>query len=335
MKARFIPMIVLAAALAAAACPAARAEDGPARISLRDKAILTRDVIRLADVAELGEGVPAGAAGLSLGNAPWPGNCREVSRALIKVRLVSAGFDLSRFSFCGSDVCVAELDTVRVEPDAIVAAARECLESFFPEGGPDVQIELLREVQPVELPAAGGPPELRAAVSGSGVPLGSSRVDVSVIRDGARLKRVPVGFSVRLSRRVAVAADRIASGQRLGPADFTLATRDVTSLGDGCFSAPEELAGKVASRTIQPGEVITRRMVDDAQSPLVIKANQRVFLLVQTETLRVVTLGRAVAPARKGEMARAKNLTTGRDVVGIAVDDKTIQVPLGGAPHAN
>lgn len=321
-------------ALTAALCAAAHAEDTRVEIALKQSALVSRDVIRLADVARLGEGAPEEASKLSLGNAPWPGSGREISRALIKVRLASAGLDLSRFAFTGGEVCLVELDTIRIEPDEIVAAARRCLASFFADGGPEVRIELLREVLPVLVSAAGGRPELRAAVAGGGVPTGNVRVDVSIVRGGVRLKRVPVGFAVRLYKRVAVAAETIPSGDRFKTKSLTFALRDMTSVRGGCFYSPERLIGKVASRTVKPGEIITRRMAGEAEAPLVIEANQRVFLVVRTRTLRVITLGRALARARKGEIARAKNLTTGREVVGVAVDDSTIQVFLGGASDA-
>ena len=55
-----------------------------------------------------------------------------------------------------------------------------------------------------------------------------------------------------------------------------------------------------------------------------------VFLVVETETLRVVTIGKSLCRARRGETASARNISTGREVVGVAVGDSTIQVFLGG-----
>ena len=68
---------------------------------------------------------------------------------------------------------------------------------------------------------------------------------------------------------------------------------------------------------------------------MLIKANQNVFLVVQTPTLKVVTLGRALGNAHKGEIAHARNLNTGRDVVGVAVDTGIIQVQIGGPNDAD
>ena len=89
------------------------APTGGSDIVLRDTAELTTDVILLGDVASLGAAVPREVAELPLGNTPWPGQCRELSRVLVKVRLLSAGFDLNRFRFAGSDVCMVRLERPR------------------------------------------------------------------------------------------------------------------------------------------------------------------------------------------------------------------------------
>jgi flagella basal body P-ring formation protein FlgA len=71
-------------------------------------------------------------------------------------------------------------------------------------------------------------------------------------------------------------------------------------------------------------------MMSRPDKSLVINPNQQVFLVVQTPTLRAVTVGRSLSRARLGEVARAQNVSTGREVVGIAVDGSTIQVRLEG-----
>ena len=316
-------------ALQAPVGPALQAPVGRVRIGLRDKAVVAGEVVRLGDVAELGKGAPERLAALSLGNAPWAGRFRNVGRILLKARLASAGFALAGFEFTGVEVCVVERATVRIEPREIVEAARKHILARFPAGGPELSIELVRKPSPVLLPALAEPPVLRPAVQGRGVLRGLVRVDVDILGGQTRLKRVAVHLNVRQFARVAVARRRIASGDRLTERNVSLERREITGVRGTCVSAMNELEGKVAERSIAPAQVITRERLRPAEEPIVVQRNQRVFLIVETAALRAVTLGKALSRARRGEIARAKNLRSGREVVGIAVRQGTIRVMTG------
>ncbi|MHC4788345.1 MAG: flagellar basal body P-ring formation chaperone FlgA [Planctomycetota bacterium] len=162
------------------------------------------------------------------------------------------------------------------------------------------------------------------------------RVEPEQLVDAARRhlrEQFPEGGpEVRMvSDRVAVAARRIGPGEALSELNVRFLPRDVTAVSGICVRSRAELAGKVAARAIRPGQVVTRRMVEEAEQPLVIDLHQRVFLVAETETLRAVTVGKSLCRARLGEVARASNLVTGREVVGIAVAGSTIKVVMEGS----
>jgi flagella basal body P-ring formation protein FlgA len=316
--------------LAATVSPAAQTDGGGTRIVLRESVIVSGDLIEVGDVADVAGAAAAEVSALRLGNAPWPGHARKISRVLVKVRLASEGYDLQSVDVSGSHVCVVKLDSVRVESEEIVAAARQHLESRFPEGGPEVTLELLNEVPPVVLAAGEEPIEFKVSRHGSAPPVGTVRVDVELVRAGARLKTVPVSLMVRQYKTVAVARRRIAPGENVSPAKVTLVRREIDPSLRGCVCSTDELSDQVAGRTIYPGQIITRRALRAAPKPVVIEHNQRVFLIVETETLRAVTLGKSMQRARAGELVRVRNLSSNREVVGIAADDSTVHVLMGG-----
>jgi len=304
----------------------------PCLIRLKEHATVNRQVIRLGDVAELGEGAGPELACLPLGNAPWPGRVRSITRALVMVRIASSGLSLDRFELAGSDACQVELATRKICSQRIVEAARRCLLAAL-HGAGRPEVELVRPVADLAVQAAADPVELRASLSGSGLPAGRVRVDVDLLSGGARLRRVPVSFDVRLFAEVAVAVRRIERGEPLTERNVVFAERDVTAVRGGAVTSRAELRGMVAACAVEPGRVLTRRMLRRADAPVVVDYNQRVFLVVTLPTLRAVTLGKALCRARQGEPARAVNLATGREVVGIAVSPGTIQVPIGGASN--
>ncbi len=313
-----------------AALGAAASAQPPARVVLRERATVSEGTVVLADIAELAPGCPAELAGLPLGNAPWPGHVRRMTRSLVAVRMVSAGFEPQDLG--GAEACLIERAYRTVSGEQMAEAARAHLREQFPDGGPDVRIELLQDAPPALVPEGEGELELRPCLHSAGPPAGIVRVDVDLVRDGRRLKKVPLSFTVSLTERVVVAVRRIGPGEPFGPANVAVARRDVTPVPGVCVRSPAELEGKVADATIQPGQVVTRRRVREAEKPLVIELNQRVRLVVETSTLRAVTLGKALGRARLGEAARARNLSTGREVVGTAVEGSTIRVALEGQP---
>lgn len=318
--------------LALLAAPLAAEQAPPVRVTIRDSAQVSGDVVRLCDVADVGDDAPAALKQLVLGNSPWPGNARQISRMLVQARMISAGMDLGTVQFAGADLCTVKAAFLRIEPDRIAAAARDYVRSLYPGDGAQVSVSLARQVAPV-IVAAGTKPVLHAVVTGTAAPTGSVRVEVEISRAGTVLKRVPVSLVVRVSRSVGVARRMIAPGEALSADNVTFEQRDVTDVAGAYVGSAAALKGRVADGPIAPGQIVTSRVAAAPQPPVVIRSNQRVFLVVQTPTLRVVTLGKAVGNARLGEVARARNLTTGREVVGVAVEGGIIRVEIGGPHH--
>jgi len=331
--AEFIRFIQVSLIVAAAVYASAGAEEALPRVALKDSAVASGDVVTLSDVADLGDGVPAEVGRIVLGNPPWPGHVRRISRVLVKTKLVMGGFDLSRFEFAGSEACLVEAASIRVEGQEIVTAARKHIEAHFAEHGPRVRVEPLHGVAPVVVSAGDGPVELRPALSSAGLPAGSVRVDVDLVRGAVQVGRAPVTFAVRLQDRVAVASRGIAAGEAFTEQNVNFLEKDVAPSGAPHVRSWAELSGKTAISPVRPGEVLTRRMVCDPDGPVVIQPNQQVFLVVQVGAVRAVAMGKSLGRARKGELARARNVSTGRDVMGVAVDSGTIWVFVEGESH--
>ncbi len=335
--------LALTILLALGLCPFAQATEGPLSIALKDKAFVNGDAILLSDVATLPDGASDALKQISIGNAPTPGHNREVSRMLVKVRMISCGWNISLVAFSGSDVCDVAVQSTWIKPADIVAEARRHLASYFPTlhtdggqvGSGDVEINLanesiLRDMNPVCLPAAAHPPELRASVPQGTPTAGNVKVDVEIIQDGVVIRKIPVAFNLKLYKEVLVAQTAVAAGQTLTTENVALSRRELSEVHGACFDSVDAALGKVASVALQPAQVITSALARAPEPPVVIEPNQSVFLIVQTETLKVVTLGTALGRARRGQVARAKNISTGREVLGVAGDDSTIHVLLGG-----
>jgi len=308
-------------------CPSGHADDRPS-VRLKEEATVADEVITVADVATLSDDVPERAGLVVVGNAPLPGYRRSVGRALVKARLLAADVKTAGLAFSGADVCTVARESRRVSGADIAAAARDYLESCLPDGGVDCEVELLLRPAAAFLPAENGPVELRPVLFG-GRTLGRIRVDVDLVQDDVRIRRVPVSFDVKLWRDVAVATVHIAAGDALTEKNVAFVRRQVSSQAGLCVTDPDELRGKVAAATLEAGRIVTRRTLREPEQPYVVEYNRRVFLVVRMNNLSAVCVGKSLSRARRGEQARAVNLATGREVVGTAVAEATIQVSLG------
>jgi len=241
---------------------------------------------------------------------------------------------LADFAFSGAEVCRVEVATVCVAGDEVACAARGLLDERLAGVTGELTLSLARPVPDQVLPAGAGEVELRPSLPPGRVTGRAVRVDVALLRDGLQLRRVPVSFSVARVGPVAVARTDIPAGRRLGPGSARLVQREVTSVSDLPITDLAELAGMVTARPLRAGQAIPGSALRPAEAPLVVERNRRVFIVVNTPTLRAVTMGKALADARLGEAASAENLASGRRVFGTAVDTDTIEVTLAGSgPH--
>jgi flagella basal body P-ring formation protein FlgA len=87
--------------------------------------------------------------------------------------------------------------------------------------------------------------------------------------------------------------------------------------------APLALIGKVARRTLLPGEAIPSNAVDDAKIVTRGVATQVVF---QENGLVITTMGTPLQSGSLGEQIRVRNTDTGRIILGVVQADGRIRI---------
>jgi flagella basal body P-ring formation protein FlgA len=298
-------------------------------VRLRKAVQVGEGVIRLADVAELPASCPAAMAGVVLGNAPWPGNRRTVSRALVHVRMLASDIPSRRYELDGARICIVERRSLTISSAELAKAARRKLAELTEKTTGEIEVELVRPPRPVCLPEGEADPELRASIAGEAAPVGRVRMHVDVVRGDERLDRAIVLFDVKLWRRVATARRRIATGEALSGDNVAFVRREVSRSGSSAITSADDLTGRVAARPVRAGGLVDTAVLDEPERRVVVRRNQRVRLVARIGNLRAVALGKAEATARPGEVIKAVNLTTGREVAGVVQSDGSVQVLMG------
>lgn len=86
---------------------------------------------------------------------------------------------------------------------------------------------------------------------------------------------------------------------------------------------PRALIGKVAKRTLLPGEAIPNNAVDD---PKVITRGSPTQIVFQENGLTITALGTPLQDGSLGEQIRVRNSDTGRIVLGVVQADGRVRI---------
>lgn len=182
-----------------------------------------------------------------------------------------------------------------------------------------------------ELEVATIDPRLRLAAC-STVPAGNltpgtrSSTQLTVeIRCASPPWRQFVAVRIRALEPVVVAAHPLGRLQVVGAEDVAVVPRDLASVPAGYFRRAEDVLGRIAQRTIGPGEVLLPTSV---RPPPLVRRGQSVTVIARARSMSVRTAGIAQADAGLAERIQVRNAATGRMIEGVVRSGDTVEVAL-------
>ncbi|WP_174219248.1 flagellar basal body P-ring formation chaperone FlgA [Microvirga sp. 17 mud 1-3] len=89
------------------------------------------------------------------------------------------------------------------------------------------------------------------------------------------------------------------------------------------IETPVQLIGKVARRTLLPGEAIPTNAVDDAQ---LVTRGSTTQIIFQEDGLTISAIGSPLQSGSLGEQIRVRNVDTGRIILGVVQADGTVRI---------
>jgi flagella basal body P-ring formation protein FlgA len=175
-------------------------------------------------------------------------------------------------------------------------------------------------------------PRLRVAACQTGLqtffPAGSralGNTTVGVRCRGVHPWLIYIPVSVKVYQRVLVAARPLPRGTTLRRDDFKLEERDLSQLGSGYLTSPQEAVGRVLQRPLALGIVVSPKNVAAAE---LVERGQRITILAQAGSLQVRMAGKALMAGAAGERIRVQNLTSKRIVEGVVTAAGVVKVRL-------
>ncbi len=208
----------------------------------------------------------------------------------------------------------------RQQTDAIVDAAVAASQERARQHGYDnVSVTVRPLDQRLKLPSCSQP--LTSTISTAGAVLGA--VSVGVACGGEKPWTIYVRSHVVAQRSIPVLARPLPRHALVSRDDLQLVNQPVDSNVQGMIEDPEQIIGMQLTRALNAGSIVR---VNQLRKPKIIKRGQQVTLVSGAGGLEVRIQGKALTDAASGERVAVSNLSSGRQVEGIAHSDGTVSV---------
>jgi flagella basal body P-ring formation protein FlgA len=324
-RACFLLLLGLQGALPAiAAAPPAQAQ---VSIRFRDQSTVEGDKIRLGDIARV---LAAGGA-----HAVAELETLEVAKsaAFGLTRLLDTDVLFARFlqPFAGRFVFDYDHKTIRITtraeklPTDSLARLVEAFVADMPKRSGEIRHwELARAPAEILVPAT--PHSLELSFSGS---KRKGKVDMTLsIRNESRiLRNIPITINLRVEEPVLVAKTQIERDMPLGPDNVAVEMRETTQMNEIAVGNPRKLMGFLAKVTINPGRIITPRVV---AMPPAVKRGQEAKIVYRTGGVSVTADAVCRQDGLPGQIITAKSLVSRRLVRVRVTEDGWLEPVPGG-----
>jgi flagella basal body P-ring formation protein FlgA len=133
---------------------------------------------------------------------------------------------------------------------------------------------------------------------------------------------VHVPAQVNIYRKIPVAQGNIARGEVISQAHIGFQLANVSSIRQTFLSDPQEIIGKEAKRNISQGEPFKTALLD---APTAVKRGELVTLESQAGSIKVSSVGTAMADGRVGQQIRVRNNSSERIISGVVISQGVVQ----------
>ncbi|MGB9712552.1 MAG: flagellar basal body P-ring formation chaperone FlgA [Dissulfurimicrobium sp.] len=188
----------------------------------------------------------------------------------------------------------------------------------------DGEIEIMRfQTFPPEVTVPSGKVEIETEAPAGERPLGMFTCIFTVKVDGKIKHRVRGCGFVEIYRPVVCAAKALPKGHILSLDDINMIRQPISRIYDSFFDDPAKVTGLALTRFVQPGQILTDRMV---AQPLVVHRGDIVTIVADSPSFTITTPGKVMQDGALGEAIKVQNIMSKREIVAVVKDAKTVSV---------
>jgi flagella basal body P-ring formation protein FlgA len=107
--------------------------------------------------------------------------------------------------------------------------------------------------------------------------------------------------------------------------DLYVSKMDIRKMPGSAIKDPSTVIGKALKRSISANMPIVENMVEESQA---VKRGKRVVLMIKRRGLNIIAYGKTKEKGYIGQPVKAMNLSSRKDVMGVLIDENTVEVEL-------
>lgn len=307
--------------LCAADAPTTAPSAGASVITLHDEAYVKGPRVLLGDLARIeGENAEELAA-IEIAPAAAPGGSKRINATLLKSRIRSVTREGSAVEVRGADAVTATTLSLQLSPEMLAADLRRYIESEMPWDPANTTIDIATPAQECIVPDGAMTVDWRPSPTYAWVGKGVFRGEVLV--DGMLQSVVLANAVLETYADVVVAATEIPRGAIVSRSNLRTEKKAMSTLRQGFFEDPDEVAGMVTRSTLFPGTQILTRHVAPRR---IVRRNQAVTVEVRQGGLVVRDRALAMGDAGEGDLLTCRNPQSKEEFVGVVQADGTVVI---------
>lgn len=153
--------------------------------------------------------------------------------------------------------------------------------------------------------------------------IGRTAFSLNISRDGKTTQTSWISADIEAWVDVVLTSRSLKDHQLIDEEDIYVGKKDLAELPPGYLYDVKDAVGKRLKRYVGANRPLTGDMLED---PPLFKRGDRVFIIAESESLKVTALGAATEDGFRGRPAKVINIQSRKEVVGEVIDGGTVRV---------
>lgn len=153
--------------------------------------------------------------------------------------------------------------------------------------------------------------------------IGRTAFSVNINANGKPMQTSWINADIEVWVDVVLAVHTMKERQVIGDDDIYVGKKDLAELPPGYADDIGSVAGKRVKRFVGTNRPITQDMLEE---PPLFKRGEKVFIVAESETLKIIATGTAESDGYKGRPVKVMNMQSRKEVSGEVIDNTTVRV---------
>jgi len=286
-------------------------------LRLVERAVVEGENIYLADLTPLPLNEELGK--ILVGQSPYPGDKREISKELIRARIRQAR-PKEEVVLLGPELITVERAYRVITQEDLIQIVELELKARW---GKREMVSVRSVSNPTPVIVPNGNVQYIVEFPSLGGTRGQLPVSILFIEGERFRKRVNLTAHLTTLGEVFVAKTYLPRGKAIEAQDIEMVMRDLNEAPKDVILSSEAVMGKVLKRAVSQGEVLRLSALEE---PILIKRGQLVTILAENERLKITALGQAQENGAKGDIIKVTNVDSKKVVQGRVIEKDIVKV---------